>query len=95
MTGGRGMREDPTAESRPPHAAERHAAPDEAIRGPAGADSGLAHSQASVGVGLTNDGLVRLIDEGCEYYLFNRGRWAFVELPEAVRRQILALQRAS
>jgi len=28
-------------------------------------------------------------------YLFSRGQFAFVEFPQAVRRKILALQRAS
>jgi hypothetical protein len=41
------------------------------------------------------DGLVRIIDESGEDYLFGRGQFAFVEFPQAVRRKILALQRAS
>jgi hypothetical protein len=41
------------------------------------------------------DGLVRIIDESGEDYLFGRGQFAFVEFPQAVRKKILALQRAS
>lgn len=41
------------------------------------------------------DDLVRVIDESGEDYLFHRSQFAFVEFPQAVRRKILALQRAS
>ncbi len=41
------------------------------------------------------DELVRIIDESGEDYLFHRSQFAFVEFPPAVRRKILALQRAS
>ena len=41
------------------------------------------------------DDLVRIIDESGEDYLFARSQFAFVEFPQAVRRKILALQRAS
>jgi hypothetical protein len=41
------------------------------------------------------DELVRIIDESGEDYLFHRSQFAFVEFPQAVRRKILALQRAS
>jgi hypothetical protein len=41
------------------------------------------------------DDLVRIIDESGEDYLFNRSQFAFVEFPQAGRRKILALQRAS
>ena len=40
------------------------------------------------------DGLVRVIDESGEDYLFARNQFAFVEFPQPVRRKILALQRA-
>ncbi len=39
--------------------------------------------------------LVRIVDESGEDYLFGRGQFAFVEFPQAVRRRILALQRAA
>ena len=41
------------------------------------------------------DDLVRIIDESGEDYLFARSQFAFVEFPQAVRRKILALQKAS
>ena len=41
------------------------------------------------------DGLVRIIDESGDDYLFAKGQFAFVELPQAVRKKILALQQAS
>lgn len=41
------------------------------------------------------DELVRIVDESGEDYLFHRSQFAFVEFPQAVRRKILALQRAS
>lgn len=41
------------------------------------------------------DGLVRIIDESGEDYLFDDGQFGFVEFPQAVRRKLLALQRAS
>jgi hypothetical protein len=41
------------------------------------------------------DDLVRIIDDSGEDYLFSRSQFAFVEFPQAVRRKILALQRAS
>ena len=46
-------------------------------------------------VRAAKDGLVRIIDESGEDYVFSRGQFAFVEFPQAVRRKILALQRAS
>ena len=46
-------------------------------------------------VRAAKDGLVRIIDESGEDYLFSRAQFAFVEFPQAVRRKILALQRAS
>jgi hypothetical protein len=41
------------------------------------------------------DDLVRIIDESGEDSLFARSQFAFVEFPQAVRRKILALQKAS
>ena len=41
------------------------------------------------------DGLVRIIDESGEDYLFEKEQFAFVELPQPARRKMLALQRAS
>jgi hypothetical protein len=41
------------------------------------------------------DGLVRIIDESGDDYLFGRDQFAFIELPQAVRKKVLALQRAS
>ena len=41
------------------------------------------------------DDLVRIIDETGEDYLFHKSQFAFVEFPQAVRRKILAIQRAS
>lgn len=40
------------------------------------------------------DDLVRIIDESGEDYLFHKTQFAFVELPQAVRRKILAIQKA-
>jgi hypothetical protein len=41
------------------------------------------------------DGMVRIVDESGEDYLFNKDRFLFVSFPLAVRRRILALQKAS
>ena len=41
------------------------------------------------------DDLVRIIDESGEDYLFAKSQFVFVEFPQAVRRKILALQKAS
>jgi len=41
------------------------------------------------------DGLVRVVDESGEDYLFCRGQFALVDFPQAIRKKILALQRAS
>ena len=41
------------------------------------------------------DDLVRLIDESGEDYLFDKAQFALVDFPQAVRRKLLALQRAS
>ena len=41
------------------------------------------------------DGLVRIVDESGEDYLFDKGHFLFVSFPLAVRRRILALQKAS
>jgi hypothetical protein len=40
------------------------------------------------------DDLVRVIDESGEDYLFARAQFAFVDFPHAVRRKLLALQKA-
>lgn len=40
------------------------------------------------------DGLVRIIDESGEDYLFDKTQFVFVDFPQAVRRKILALQNA-
>ena len=41
------------------------------------------------------DDFVRIIDESGEDYLFHKTQFAFVDLPQAVRRKILAIQKAS
>jgi hypothetical protein len=41
------------------------------------------------------DGLLRIVDESGDDYLFSRTQFALVDFPQAVRRKILALQRAS
>ena len=41
------------------------------------------------------DDLLRVIDESGEDYLFARKQFALVDLPQSVRRKILALERAS
>ena len=40
------------------------------------------------------EGLVRIVDESGDDYLFDKGQFAFVEFPQAVRKKILALQKA-
>ena len=40
------------------------------------------------------DGLVRVVDESGEDYLFARSQFAFVDVPKSVRRKLLALQKA-
>ena len=40
------------------------------------------------------DGLVRVVDESGEDYLFERAQFAAVDFPQAVRKKLLALQRA-
>lgn len=40
------------------------------------------------------DDLVRVIDESGEDYLFARTQFAAVDFPQAVRRKLLALQKA-
>lgn len=40
------------------------------------------------------DNLVRVVDETGEDYLFARAQFAIVEFSQAVRRKLLALQRA-
>jgi hypothetical protein len=41
------------------------------------------------------DDLVRIVDESGDDYLFDKTQFAFVEFPQAVRKKILALQKAS
>jgi len=41
------------------------------------------------------DDLVRIIDESGGDYLFSLGQFVLVDFPQAVRKKILALQRAS
>ena len=41
------------------------------------------------------DGLVRIVDESGEDYLFDKSQFVFVSFPQAVRRKLLALQKAS
>lgn len=41
------------------------------------------------------DDLIRVIDESGEDYLFAKDQFAFVNLPQAVKRRMLALQKAS
>jgi hypothetical protein len=45
-------------------------------------------------VRAAKDGLVRVIDESGEDYLFARTQFAAVDFPQAVRRKLLALQKA-
>ena len=39
------------------------------------------------------DGLIRVIDESGEDYLFSKAQFELVEFPQAVRRKLLALQK--
>jgi len=41
------------------------------------------------------DDLVRIIDESGDDYLFHRTQFVFVDFPQAVRKKILAIQKAS
>jgi hypothetical protein len=43
----------------------------------------------------TRDHLVRVVDESGEDYLFDADKFVLVDFPQAARRRILALQRAS
>ena len=43
----------------------------------------------------SKDDLVRIIDESGDDYLFDKAQFAFVDFPQAVRKKILALQKAS
>jgi hypothetical protein len=40
------------------------------------------------------DGLIRIVDESGEDYLFSASQFEVVDLPLAVRRRLLALQKA-
>ena len=42
----------------------------------------------------TRDGLIRIVDESGEDYLFSASQFEVVDLPLAVRRRLLALQKA-
>ena len=46
-------------------------------------------------VRAARDNLVRIVDESGEDYLFDKTQFAFVDFPQAVRKKILALQKAS
>lgn len=41
-----------------------------------------------------HDDLIRIVDESGDDYLFARSQFEVVELPQSVRRRLLALQRA-
>ena len=41
------------------------------------------------------DDLLRVIDESGEDYLFTKQQFAFVNLPQAVKKRILAFEKAS
>jgi hypothetical protein len=45
-------------------------------------------------VRAAKDDLVRVIDESGEDYLFARAQFVAVDLPQAVRRKLIALQKA-
>lgn len=40
------------------------------------------------------DNLVRIIDESGDDYLFDKRQFAFVDFPQAVRKKLLAFQKA-
>ncbi len=42
--------------------------------------------------GAAKDGLIRIVDESGEDYLFSKSQFEVVEFPQAVRRKLLALQ---
>ena len=41
------------------------------------------------------DGLVRIVDESGEDYLYHKSQFVFVEFPRAVTKKILALETAT
>lgn len=41
------------------------------------------------------DDFVRIVDESGEDYLYHKSHFAFVDFPASVKKQILALERAS
>ena len=41
------------------------------------------------------DSFVRIVDESGEDYLYHKSHFAFVDFPASVKKQILALERAS
>jgi hypothetical protein len=40
------------------------------------------------------DGLIRIVDESGDDYLFSRSQFEVVDFPQAVRRRLLAMQKA-
>ena len=40
------------------------------------------------------DGMIRIVDESGDDYLFARTQFALVDIPEGVRRKLLALRKA-
>ena len=41
------------------------------------------------------DGLVRIVDESGEDYLYHKSHFVFVDFPPAVKKKLLALQNAA
>ena len=41
------------------------------------------------------DGLLRIVDESGEDYLYDASQFLLVDFPQTIRRRIMALQRAS
>ena len=46
-------------------------------------------------VRAAKDDLIRIVDESGDDYLFDQHQFDFVDFPQAVRKKILALQKAS
>jgi hypothetical protein len=63
-----------------------------------------SHTEASLILGkvyrvlpdpvAARDGLIRIVDESGEDYLFSKAQFEVVEFPQSVRRRLLALQKA-
>lgn len=51
--------------------------------------------RAIADVRAAKDNLLRIVDESGEDYLFDKSQFVLVDFPQAVRRKILALQKAS